>query len=247
MAKAKTAKLIGAHRLLIDSLRFLRTHLKVIAKVTALAAAVNILIDLGLSSEAVGLYQSIWFVIISCATIWTIRHAEDKQTTVSLTRAYYTGTAPALKFFLTLILVALATLPFSIGAFVYSVVTAVAAGSSVVEQVLAGGLWLALGFASLLLLARIAFALLIVTLPDIRPLQSLRISWQVVKGKANFVVSRLAILFFYIGVVSILVIVGTSFLPLSITIGNAFISVLGSMIALPLAYIYLFKLYKTVK
>ena len=243
----KTMRITGAHRLLADSLRFMNAYRNVLAKVMVVAAIINIIINLGLSSEAAGLYQSIWFVIISCAVIWTIRHLEDRQVKVTLARAYYTGTAPTLRFFLTLILVALATLPFSIGAFIYSVVSAVISGSTIIEQILAGMLWLALGLASLLLLARTAFSLLIVTLPEIRPIQSLKISWQLVRGKANVIVGRLAVASFYLGLISILVIVGISYLPLSEAIGNSIVSLLGTVFVLPLAYIYLFKLYQAVK
>ena len=113
------AKLTGAHRLLRYSLRFYRSHWRVLGPVMVAALLVNLLIGWGTAGEVASTYQGLWFGFVSCGLIWSIRHVGGRERP-RLGQVYWTGTGPILKFLVVLSVLALASLPFLIGALVFN-------------------------------------------------------------------------------------------------------------------------------
>lgn len=238
---AKQTKLIGPHRLLGDSLKFIKFHWRPLGKVVLAGALINLLLQLASSADMGSVYKSLWFVFYSCAILWTVRHLEDTGTAVSLRAAYYQGTAPALKFFLTLILIGLVSIPFSVGAFIYGTLGASAGANP--ELIGVGLVWLLLGLITIFLLARTLLALVIITLPNITPLESFKLSWRLTKGRANSLAWRLLVPFAYFGLSSLVIVLLASLVKLN-TVPEALVELFLNVTILPLLYIYVYKLYR---
>lgn len=246
--KTKTKpKLPGMHRQLIDSIKFIYAHKKLILGISLLAIIVNFILRFG-AGETMIFYQSVWFVLALSALVWAVRHAGDKTTNPTIRKAFYSGTAPFLKLILVIFVLSLATVPFSVGAFLYSAVGLVtAASSSWWEQAIAIGLWSVFAAASLVLLVRLIFAILVVSLPDVWPVQSLRFSWRMSKGKTGRLVVRLLLLIFY----TVVLIATLSFLlnlaGLNESWQQSLIDVFSIGFVLPLYVVYTFGFYNNLK
>lgn len=246
MAKKASVKsftpLPGTHKLILQSLRLIKSSVKPFVKIAVVSAVVNLLLQLLLTPDASSLYQGLWFLFTSCALIWAVRHVKDKQVKLTLRAAYYEGTAPVLKFFLVTCVVAIATLPFSFGIFIFLTVSRLALGS-LLPIVLSGLAWALLSVATIVLLSRWTFALPIVTLPQMRPIESLRISWALTKGRTRQIVVRLGIVLLYIIILAVLTVVLLSLISTSNTAGLALLGLMTNIFIIPFFYVYLFQLY----
>lgn len=154
-------------------------------------------------SEAVPVYQSILFVLISLAIIWTLRqtHAGKK---VGLREAFYKSTHPLVPFVLILLVITLQLLPLVAANFLSVFVL----GSGLAVTALEKVLWLLLiGLLislTLYMIASSVLALYVVTLPDITPMKALRSARELVRGRRWTVIRKLL----FLGLVSLLVTVG---------------------------------------
>lgn len=239
---AKPVRISGGHKLLATSYRLLSFNWRFLAKVIAIVLIVNLVLRFASSGNTASLYQGVWFGFASCALIWSLRHHQAKK--LRLSQAFWTGTAPALKFFIIVSLVGLVSLPFSIGSFVFSTINYLAAGTSPVALIVAGGIWIVLGILSLLLLARLVPALIVVTLPEIGPGAALKTSWRLSKGQTFVVAARLLVLFVYIIAALLLFSLVAGQLPLSDNLAQGLTEIFGVGLVLPLLYAFIFSLYK---
>lgn len=126
-------------------------------------------------------YQLILIVIASLAVIWALRHVESLRTSKSQTDekvrirdAYYKGMAPLVPFILVLVVILLEFIPLLIGSWLYSVVIQGGIAVTFIEQLLWGVFLLAFAVLTIYLVLSSLFALLIVTLPNVTPMQALR-------------------------------------------------------------------------
>src|SRR5688572_28771906 len=83
-------------RLLPAALRQAWAWRRGLLPVVLLAGLINLLLGLT-GDETAPVYQGLWIVFTISALVWTIRHSDDAKTKVSLSQAFYSGTAPALK------------------------------------------------------------------------------------------------------------------------------------------------------
>ncbi len=124
-------------------------------------------------SETASIYQSMLLVIISLALIWALRqaHANSK---VGIRDAFYNGMSPLIPFIIVMLVIGLQLIPLVIGTTIYGLVVgnglAINLGEKVVWQLLLG----MTGLLSLYMISSSIFALYVVTLPDMRPMQALR-------------------------------------------------------------------------
>lgn len=234
--------LTGAHRLIQQSWRLLNFNRRRMAMVLLVLLVVNWAIRFASSGATSSLYQGVWYGFASCSLIWAIRHHQEKK--LKTAAIYWVGTAPALKFFIVISIVGLVSLPFSIGAFVFSTVNYLSAGTSPLALLLAGGGWVALSILSLLLLARLLPALIVATLPDVGPFTALRLSWRLTKKQTFVVAARLLVLFIYTAAILFLVTLAFSALKLSQNIIQIGTEVVGLGFLLPLFFAYIFLIYK---
>lgn len=125
------------------------------------------------ASEAAAVYQSIIVVIMSLVTIWALRQTHAGKT-VALREAMYNATYPLVQFVLVLLVLGMQLLPILVANFLYG--ATVSGGVAVTAIEIA--LWTLLSFLlilwSLYMISASAFALYIITLPDMTPVVALK-------------------------------------------------------------------------
>lgn len=247
MSKPKLPK---SRHLLGESLAMFRKHwgrLVVIALVIAAPTGLATLL-LGPADDALGPYLSLAAVLMNLALVWSISEL-DKGQKVTIKRAYYEGGAAVVRFFLVMMSLALMMLPLLLGALVFA--TGVYGGDVVVplgEQILLGIVWLLLALPTLFWLTRYMLGVITVVVLGAAPVQALRASKQLVRGRGWLVAGRLSML----GLASILILI----LPAAILtmlvgaeadVSRASLQLITTALILPFSYIYLYKLYQALK
>lgn len=155
-------------------------------------------------------YQFILIIIASLAVIWALRRVESLRTSkpqagekLRIRDAYYKGMTPLVPFILVLGVILLELIPLLIGSWLYSVVVQGGIAVTLAEQLLWGVFLLALAVLSIYLVLSSLFALLIVTLPDMTPMQALRSSrglvlhrrWELIRKFLFLAVVTVVVLF----------------------------------------------------
>ncbi len=192
------------------------------------------------SSETAAVYQNMLFILVSLAIIWVFRQsAAGKKPTAK--QAFYNAFYPLIQFLLVLLVMAVQLVPAYFGMFVYSIVNSGGLAISGLEQ----GIWLLfmglLTTLSLYMICSSLFALYIVTLPDMQPMQALRSSRQLVFSRRLSVFRKLVVLpIVAFLLLVILVVPAIYFLPL-IAPWLYFALTLASIVFL---HAFLFTLYK---
>ncbi len=125
-------------------------------------------------------YQSMIVIIVSLVVIWALRqtHAGSK---VRVKESFYKAMYPLLPFILVLFVIGLQFIPFIMGATIFGTVVSNGLAVTVVETVLWGCLFFLLAVLSLYMVSSSVFALYIVTLPDMQPMQALRSARELVR------------------------------------------------------------------
>lgn len=193
-------------------------------------------------TETAAMYQSMVMVISSLAFIWAIRHtmAEEKAK-LRVRDAFYKGMYPLIPFLLVLCVIALQLLPLVAANFLYIVVLGGGLAVTLLEQVL----WLLLigllALLSLYLVSGSVFALYIVTLADIDPLQAVRSSLALVRHRRWAIIRKVFVL-----PVCMLLLAALIIIPVIII--NAFLAqwlfYFLSAVGLLLVHTYLYSLYR---
>ena len=136
-------------------------------------------IDFFSGDQASQLIQFFLFVIASLAFIWTLRKVRQLKK-VKIAEAYYSGTAQIVPLILTIVLLFIFLIPLSLGSSIAA--TGLNLASSVLETTLIIVISSLLAFVSLWLMARYWSAFYIISLPNMRPLESLSKSAKLTKG-----------------------------------------------------------------
>jgi hypothetical protein len=192
------------------------------------------------TSGASNVYQTALFVVFSLAFIWMLRHVLLNKN-LTLRNIFYKSQTPLIPFVIVLIFIILELLPMIIGLFIFSTVFANGIAVHLVEKII----WSILSFSfvatSLYLLVSSIFALYIVTLPDVRPIQALRSSWQLTKKRRTLLLRKVIllpiVLFIILSVVSLI------FIAIIPAIAD-YIYFALSIVAVLLAHSYLYNLYR---
>jgi hypothetical protein len=142
-------------------------------------------------SEIASLYQLILAVVFVMAMIWGLRQVQADKPVVPLAReAYYKGPSQFVPFMLVLSVVGLQFVPALVGSTIYQQVMVTGISATSGESLV----WLLLLLASLLLtfymLCSSLFALIIVTLPGIVPMQALRSARELVRYRRGEVMRK---------------------------------------------------------
>lgn len=207
------------------------------------AILTGILLGSGGSSESgIGsLSAFLLFILGSLAFIWAIRRLEAGKT-FRVRDAYYKGMYPLIPFILVVFLISLQLIPFVIGGFLYATAEVNGLISSLLERVVFVSAWMALGLLSVYWLTNSLMGVYAVTLPDIYPLQALRSTKQIVKGRRWSIFLKMAMGAIFLGVASSLVLL-LAVMALPVVAVYVYDSLL--VFGLLFAHIYLFKLYKS--
>lgn len=189
-------------------------------------------------------YQSALLITVSLALIWALRQTlspETKKKPISALDAFYKGEYPLIPFLLVLLVIGIQLLPLAVASFLYTSVIAGGLAVSAIEKVL----WfLIIGLIILLSLYMITssiFALYIVTLPDVRPMQALRSARELVRYRRWTIMRK--VLFLPVALLLISAVIIIPVIMVAPTLAEWLFFVLG-MFGLAVLHSYLYTLYR---
>lgn len=178
--------------------------------------------------DAVAVYQSIILVIIILAYIWLFRAiSAPNAKKIFIRQPFYESMAPLIPFLFVLLIIGLQLIPMFIGLSIYSTVQASGLAVTITENILWATFALFFVFVSFYMLASTFFALIIVTLPNETPIQSIKSAFKVTKFRRFVVMRRLIGLGIIIFIsISSFLLFAVSFVPvlaeLSLMLAGAF-------------------------
>lgn len=210
------------------------------ALVTGLALFVS-LAGFANTDPAAAVYQFVLALIASLAVVWALRQVYA-QNMVRVRDAFYKGMFPLVPFVLVLLVIGVQLIPFLIGAFVYSIVSATGVAASAAELVLWGTMFFLLALASLYMVASSIFALYIVCLPDMTPIQALRSARKLVLGRRWMVLRK--VVFLPIAIVLLALVLLMPLLVYATAIAG-WVYFLYSMAGLAIVHSYMYRLYRS--
>jgi len=214
-------------------------------KVLTGAALFSVLIS-GLNNPATevgGAYQSILFVGASLAIIWALRQSlsQKKSYKIQVRDAFYKGFYPIVPLLVVVVVMGIQMIPVAVANFLYSIMISGGLAVTALEK----SLWLVLILMLLLLSVYMVcsslFAVYIVTLPDIRPMQALRSARELVRFRRAMVIRRLIVLPLTLLFGVAVIVVPVIFLSPNIA---EWLFFLLSMASLVVAHSYLYVLYR---
>jgi hypothetical protein len=184
--------------------------------------------------------QTVLLIVESLVIIWALRHllAGEK---VKVKKAHYHSMAPLIPFLLVTFIIILQLLPLTIGSAMLSLVLSNTIGSNAVVGVIFTLLFILLATWSVYMLSSSVFALYIVTLPNIQPIEALRSAKSLVAGRRWQLIRRLLFL-----PLSLFLMVGIIIMPLILLANFLTVAVFFvlSLAAVLYVHTYLYSLYK---
>ena len=150
------------------------------------------------SNADAGLYQTLLLIITSLAFIWALRQSYN-NVSVRVRDGFYKGMYPLIPFIVVLFVIGLQLLPIIIGGYIYSTVVSNGIAVGTFEHVLWIAFFAGLALLSLYMICSSVFALYIVTLPDMAPMQALRSARELVRYR-RWIIAR-KILFLPVAVI----------------------------------------------
>lgn len=211
-------------------------------KINTSFALFGFLISSGNSSqsEAGGVYRLFLTLIVSLVFIWAIRQIYAGAIP-TVKQSFYQAVYPLVPFILVLSVVGLQLIPFLFGSFLTSIVFSAGIAATAVEKIIWILIFLLLSLLSLYMVASSAFALYIVTLPDMTPMKALRSARGLVLHRRTSVILRMLglpiVSLFLFAVILFPVILLVPFLAVPV-----FICLTG--LALFMAHAYMYNLYR---
>jgi hypothetical protein len=158
------------------------------------------------SSSTGGAYQTFLLIIMSLAVIWALRMMLANEA-FRLRDTFYKGMYPLVPFLLVFVMICLQLLPLIAGAGLYSMVTSSGISVNLFENILWGIGCSLLAAVSLYWLTSSAFALYIVTLPNMTPRKALHSARELVRGRRLSVLRKLLFLPLVLFLVAIVIMV----------------------------------------
>jgi hypothetical protein len=192
-----------------------------------------------IDSSTAGAYQLFLTVITSLALIWVFRQAYAGKP-MRVRDGFYWGMYPLIQFLLVLSVVIIQLMPVVIGGYLYNLVTTGIAASGI-ELTLWAIVLALLALASLYMLSSSLFALYIVCLPEVTPMQALKSAKELVQFRRWTVMRKIIFLPIFLFVSAILLVVPLIFFA-PIVASVTFL--LTSMAGLPIIHGYMYRLYR---
>ena len=144
------------------------------------------------SSEA-GVYQSIVLLLVTLATIWSLRQTLSGSK-IRVRDAFYKGMYPLIPFIGVLFIIGLQLIPLAIAGWLYGIIIAGGVATTVLEKSLCIIMLFLLALLSLYMIVSSIFALFIVALPDMTPIRALRSARQLVLHRRWIVLRKVIVL-----------------------------------------------------
>lgn len=192
------------------------------------------------SSPSAGAYQVFLALIFSLVTIWALRQVSAGER-FRFKDVFYKSTYPLVPFILVLVVVLLQMLPLLIGGGIYNLVVSYGIATSLLAKLPWMALFLVGAVISAYMLTASLFALYIVTLPDMTPLQALRSAKKLVYYRRGSVFRKLLFLplaVFVLGTVLLMPII------IFATVASQWAFFAVAMLALIVAHAYMYTLYR---
>lgn len=162
----------------------------------------------GAASSVGSVYQSMLLVIISLATIWGLRQVSAGNKP-RIRDAFYKGLYPIVPLILVLLVIGLQLIPMAVAGWLYSAVIVGGVAGTLIEKIL----WILLVILAILLslymISSSLFALYIVTLPDMEPMQALRSARQLAVHRRWTILRKIVFLPFILFVIAALIMLPT--------------------------------------
>jgi hypothetical protein len=196
--------------------------------------------SLSSSNGSDSIYQSLLFIIFTLVFIWVLRELWKKQK-ITVRDSFYKSQYAILPLIIVILFLILELIPMLLGLFLYGTIFNNGIAVNIFEKII----WFLVSFAfvglSLFFLVSSIFAIYIVTLPDVRPMQALRSAWRLVKGRRLTVLRK--VLFLPIGLALSVGLISLVFIALVPQVADYVLFVLGSIFIL-IAHSYLYNLYR---
>lgn len=192
-------------------------------------------------SATASIYQVLVTLVASLALIWTLRQVYGKVPDVRVRDAYYQGMYPLIPFLIVLAVLVVQLLPMAIGGAVFTTVVRNGIAATGLEIALWGTGFFVLTLVSLYLIVSSLFALYIVSLPNMVPMQALRSASQLVQGRRWLVLRKILVLVFILFALAAVIMIPL-ILVVTPIVGWAFFVL--TLAALAVAHSYMYGLYR---
>lgn len=193
------------------------------------------------AGDAGAVYQTLLFVIMSLAIVWTMRQTFESPKRLPLSRVFYDSMYPLIPYILVWLVVVLQLIPAFIGSFIYSIVVSNGIAVGLVEQLL----WLTILIASIgvsvFLISSSIFATYIAALPDMGPMLALKKAKSLVKFRRFIIIRRLLFL-----PLVVIIVFAALFFPLVLyaPVAAEVLFVVFSLALLFITHAYMYVLYR---
>lgn len=197
------------------------------------------------SDSAAAVYQYILVVTGSLAIIWSLRQfmSDNPPAKLRVRDSFYEGLYPLAQFILVFIVLVLELLPLVIGSALFGMVISGGIAVTVWEQLIWLTIFLGLSALSIWLLVRSLFAIYIVTLPAMTPIEALRQANKISKGNRLSIVRKSLFLGVALTSLSLILVVPAI---LFVTPAAQYVLFAFGILSLPLTHAYLYTFYRQV-
>ena len=192
-----------------------------------------------INNTTAGAYQLILTIVTSLALIWTFRQAYA-QKPIRIRDGFYWGMYPLVPFILVIAVAIFQLLPIVVGGYLYNLVTT-GIVSTGIETTLWAILLALLALASLYMLTATLFALYIVCLPNVEPMQAIKSARELVQYRRWTIMRKILFLPVFLFVSATILIVPLIFVAPVIA---SVTFLLTSMVGLPVIHGYMYRLYR---
>jgi hypothetical protein len=193
------------------------------------------------ATEGSGVYQGALVLIFSLAVIWASRQllAGEK---IGIRDPLYKGMYPLIPFLLVLTVIAVEFAPLAAGAFLYDTVIQNGLAVSTLEKVIWLILFILVSLLTLYMIISSVFALYIVTLPEVHPVQALRSARDLVLHRRKSITLRFLALPLLMLMVSMVI-----FVPIIIFAAMVaeVLFIVALSYAITFAHVYMYVLYRS--
>lgn len=193
------------------------------------------------AGEAAGVYQTLLFIIMSLAIIWSLRQTFEARKNLRLRTVFYTAMYPLIPYVLVWLVIMLQLLPALAGITVYGIVSTNGIAINAFEQIAWFLFMLTLVGLSVFWVSSSVFASYIVTLPGMTPMLALKKAKALVKFRRFVILRKFLLLPLVITLVMLLI-----FLPLVlyVTVLAEVLFLVFFLAAVLFAHAYFYVLYR---
>lgn len=194
------------------------------------------------SSDVASTYQSFILVLMSLVIIWSLRHSlAGKKQKLGVKDAFYKGIYPLIPFLIVLIIIGLQLIPIVSASVIFGLVITGGLAVTLIEQVLWILLLILLALLSIYMVTSSVFALYIVTLPDVKPMQAIRSASELVKNRRWIIMRKVMILPLALLILAAIIIVPIIMVSPVVAEGMFFVISMGGLVLVHSYYYHLYR------